>query len=95
VAATTITWPICRATWAIPAASPDRQLTLRLRTNLRLVDLAAVCKPERSWRGRLDKLLSESIEQLAAINESITQHYFSHADVSRRLASSVGRPRCE
>jgi uncharacterized circularly permuted ATP-grasp superfamily protein/uncharacterized alpha-E superfamily protein len=68
-----------------PHRNPDRQMTLRLRTELILTDLGAACEPLEGTRPQLDGLLTEVREDLTAISEQLSQIYFSHAKSSRRF----------
>lgn len=71
-----------------PQRNPDRQTALKLRTLLNLADLRAACEPVDGRRIRLDDLLSDTIENLASVSEHVSQIYFSHATISRRLVLS-------
>jgi uncharacterized circularly permuted ATP-grasp superfamily protein/uncharacterized alpha-E superfamily protein len=71
---------------AHPQHNPDRQLVLQLRTEISLADLRAACQAsEGGTRKGLDKLMTELIDGMARISEVVSQMYFSHAAISRRL----------
>ena len=71
-----------------PHRNPDRQTALKLRTQLKLVDLRPACTPTAGRRNVLDDLLTGAIEDLATISESLSHMYFSHAKASRRFFAS-------
>jgi uncharacterized alpha-E superfamily protein len=62
-----------------PQRSPDRQRVVKLRAMIRLTDLSKACRARDSHRFRLESMLSEVVESLAAISELVSQIYFSHA----------------
>jgi uncharacterized circularly permuted ATP-grasp superfamily protein/uncharacterized alpha-E superfamily protein len=69
-----------------PHRSPHTQLILQLRTRLKLADLCGECKPNAAGiRVGLDALMKETIDTLEDVAEVLSQIYFSHAAVSRRL----------
>ncbi|HWE04144.1 MAG TPA: circularly permuted type 2 ATP-grasp protein [Tepidisphaeraceae bacterium] len=69
-----------------PRNSPDRQAVLKIRTQLQLADLRAICQPTKPLlRGGLDLLMSDVIESMARVTELVSQIYFSHASISRSL----------
>ena len=70
-----------------PQRSPDLQLTVKLRTMLRLEDLSAACRPSQGRRGRLYALAADAIDALGAISELVGQIFFTHAAVSPRQLS--------
>ncbi|MDP9175570.1 MAG: circularly permuted type 2 ATP-grasp protein [Planctomycetota bacterium] len=71
---------------AHPQRSPDRQTVLKLRTNLRLADLGAACRPaRRGGRVVLGSLMTGVIDSLGRVSEWVSQFYFSHAAISRSL----------
>jgi uncharacterized circularly permuted ATP-grasp superfamily protein/uncharacterized alpha-E superfamily protein len=70
-----------------PQRSPHTQLVLELRTKLRLANLRVACQPGKDGlRTKLDAMLTETIKSLEELAELISQIYFSHAAVARRLA---------
>ena len=71
-----------------PHRNPDRQTALKLRTQLKLIDLRPACTPTAGRRNVLDDLLTGAIEDLATISESLSHMYFSHAKASRRFFAS-------
>ena len=71
-----------------PQRNPDRQSALQLRTKLKLADLRAACASVDGRRTRLDDLLTESIDELAKISESLSHLYFSHASASRKFITA-------
>lgn len=71
-----------------PQRNPDRQMAMKLRTQLKLADLRTACTPSDGRRVQLDVLLTDTIEELAAISESLSHIYFSHATASRRFISA-------
>jgi uncharacterized circularly permuted ATP-grasp superfamily protein/uncharacterized alpha-E superfamily protein len=70
-----------------PQQNPHAQLILQLRCKLRLADLPAFCKPSASGaRPALESLMNEIINVMEQVTLIISQIYFSHAEVSRRLS---------
>jgi len=69
-----------------PQANPHIQRVLQLRTKLKLADLRQACDPGKSTtRDGLRQLMTETIDGLAEVTELVSQIYFSHAAISRRL----------
>jgi uncharacterized circularly permuted ATP-grasp superfamily protein/uncharacterized alpha-E superfamily protein len=69
-----------------PHQSPDRQAVLKIRTQLQLADLRAVCQATKPGiRGGLDLLTTDVIDSMAKITERVSQIFFSHASISRSL----------
>ncbi len=70
-----------------PQSSPHTQLILQLRTRLKLADLRILC---RSTDGRtregLDELMTEVSTTMQQVAEFVSQIYFSHAAIARRLS---------
>jgi uncharacterized circularly permuted ATP-grasp superfamily protein/uncharacterized alpha-E superfamily protein len=70
-----------------PQACPYTQLILQLRTRLRLVDLTEVCKPnDKGSRPGLIALMTEVLETIQQVAELVSQVFFSHAAIARRLS---------
>jgi uncharacterized alpha-E superfamily protein len=70
-----------------PQQNPHARLIIQLLAKLRLVDLRAVCQPGSSGaRPELEKLMTEIITSLEQLAVFVSQIYFSHAEVSRRLS---------
>jgi uncharacterized alpha-E superfamily protein len=70
-----------------PHASVHTQLILQLRTRLQLADLSVACTPsEQGVRLELDALLAEIIDRMQQIGTMVSQVYFSHTAVARRLS---------
>jgi uncharacterized circularly permuted ATP-grasp superfamily protein/uncharacterized alpha-E superfamily protein len=70
-----------------PHTSAHTQLILQLRTRLRLIDLTVVCvSSEDGVRPELDALLTEIMDGIQQIAAMVSQVYFSHAAVTRRLS---------
>ncbi|QOV91426.1 circularly permuted type 2 ATP-grasp protein [Humisphaera borealis] len=70
---------------AHPRQNPDLQAAMRLRGLIGLADIQSACDLNASTRPGLEKLLKDATEQLGAIADAVSQNYFSHATVSRRL----------
>lgn len=70
---------------AHPRQNPDLQAAMRLRSLIGLADIQAACDVVAETRPGLEKLLKDTTEQLGAIADAVSQNYFSHATVSRRL----------
>lgn len=68
-----------------PLASPDLQLVMKLRAQMRMTNLEAECVPVNDRRVRLEALLADLIAQMATVSESIGHIYFTHALGSRHL----------
>lgn len=69
-----------------PQQSPDCLAVLKLRTQIKLADLRALCQTDkRGIRPGLDAMLLEVIDSMGKISEFISQIYFSHAAISRTL----------
>lgn len=69
-----------------PQRSPDRLAALKLRTQLKLADLHAACKPNaRGTRPVLDALMADVTDGIVKVSELVSQTYFSHAAISRSL----------
>jgi uncharacterized alpha-E superfamily protein len=74
-----------------PRSSAHTQLVLQLRTGLRLADLSAACTPtDQGVRPELDILLAGVMDGMRQIGEMVSQIYFSHAAVARRLSGPGG-----
>jgi uncharacterized alpha-E superfamily protein len=68
-----------------PRKNPDLQAAVQLRTLLRLADLQEACELKDGMRPKLEKLLHDTSDQFSAIADALSQIYFSHATVTRRL----------
>ncbi len=66
-----------------PQRSPDYQLIVKLRSTIRLTNIAAICQSTNGVRLQLESLLAEILDSLGRISELMAEIYFSHA-----LASS-------
>lgn len=62
-----------------PQRNPDCQLTINLRSMIRLTNIAAVCQPVSGERRQLDGILQEIVISLGKISELLGEIYFSHA----------------
>lgn len=71
-----------------PRFSPDLQQVIQLQTMLRLADLSVVCRPNNGRRGRLNTLLTDTMEILSSISQLVSQIFFTHAQVVPRLLVS-------
>jgi uncharacterized alpha-E superfamily protein len=70
-----------------PQQNPHIQRIVQLRCKLRLTDLRAACQPSSSgFRTGLESLMTEIIAVLEQVAVVVSQIYFSHAEVSRRLS---------
>jgi len=70
-----------------PQQNPHAQLIVQLLTRLRLVDLRAISQPAASGsRPGLETLMNEIINILEQVAVVVSQIYFSHAEMSRRLS---------
>ena len=71
---------------ARPNTHQDQRIILKLRTSIELANLAEICSaPPEARREGLDTFLSNILEQLRDLTDTITQMYFSHATVSQVL----------
>ena len=78
---------------AHPRRNPDLQAATELRTLLQLADVGAACATNGGLRLHLERLLAQTSEKLVAVSDAVSQRYFSHAAVSRRLwAPGQDRP---
>jgi uncharacterized circularly permuted ATP-grasp superfamily protein/uncharacterized alpha-E superfamily protein len=69
-----------------PQSRPQTQVILKLRTTLRLADLQTTCRPaDHGTRPGLSALMSEVVQNLQQVAEYVSQIYFSHAELARRL----------
>jgi uncharacterized alpha-E superfamily protein len=68
-----------------PHRNPDLQVALKLRTSLQLADIESACQVVENRRDRLDGILADSLDKLNSLAEAISQIYFAHAAVPRRL----------
>jgi uncharacterized circularly permuted ATP-grasp superfamily protein/uncharacterized alpha-E superfamily protein len=69
-----------------PRQNPHTRLITELICDVRLVDLRLFCQPGASGaRPDLEKLMTKVINHLEQIAVFVSQIYFSHAEVSRRL----------
>ena len=76
-----------------PSRNLDQRLVLRLRTAIQLCDLVDLCVvPEGSDRQGLSALLFETLEQTGLLSSAISDLYFSHTDVSRKLGEAAQEP---
>ncbi|MGE3540170.1 MAG: circularly permuted type 2 ATP-grasp protein [Candidatus Tectimicrobiota bacterium] len=71
------------------ALSPAQRLALLLLSSLQLCEIAVLCevRGERR-RGQLDAFLARLLTDLPALSDTVTNHYLSHAESSRHLATS-------
>jgi uncharacterized alpha-E superfamily protein len=70
-----------------PQQNPHAQAIVKLRTRLRLEDLRTVCQATASGaRPALEALMNEILAVMEQVTVVISQIYFSHAQVSRRLS---------
>jgi uncharacterized circularly permuted ATP-grasp superfamily protein/uncharacterized alpha-E superfamily protein len=70
-----------------PQRSPDRQRVMKLRAMIKLTDLTKACRPRDGRRFRLESMLSEVVESLAAVSEMVSQIFFSHATPASHLVN--------
>jgi uncharacterized circularly permuted ATP-grasp superfamily protein/uncharacterized alpha-E superfamily protein len=68
-----------------PQRSPDHQAAVKLRTLLRLEDMAAACQLASGRRSRLRTVTTETIELLATVAENVGRIFFTHAAVTSQL----------
>ena len=62
-----------------PQRSPDLQLIIKLRSMVRLTNVAAICQPTNGVRVQLESILAEILDALGRISELLGEIYFSHA----------------
>ncbi len=73
-----------------PNRNQDQRRVLKLRTAIQLSDMVELCAvPDGSRRTGLNTLLSEILEQVSMLSDSIASLYFSHTDVSRKVGDST------
>jgi uncharacterized alpha-E superfamily protein len=71
-----------------PSLSPTQRLTMTMLSTLQLAEIAVLCEADRAGqRPHLAALLTQLMQQLPALAETITHQYLSHAETSRHLAS--------
>jgi uncharacterized alpha-E superfamily protein len=70
-----------------PQGSPHIQLILELKTKIRLADLRVVCQVnDKGIRPGLVDLMADVIDKMQQVAEFLSQIYFSHAAIARRLS---------
>jgi len=62
-----------------PQRSADAQLIIKLRSMVRLTNIAQICQATKGKRGELEGMLEEIIDSLGKISELLAEIYFSHA----------------
>jgi len=76
-----------------PDRNYDQRLLLKLRTSIQLADFVDLCAaPADRERAELHALLSDILDQISQLSESIAQLYFSHAVVSREISGPREEP---
>jgi uncharacterized alpha-E superfamily protein len=71
---------------SLPTRSPEEKLALAMLTRVRLLDVDDLCAPgANATRARLDTALRSFASDLAALSDTITRSYLSHAQPSRQL----------
>jgi len=68
-----------------PQRSPDIQLIVKLRSMIRLSNMASICQATNGYRGQLESILEEILDSLGRISELLAEIYFSHALASGPL----------
>jgi uncharacterized alpha-E superfamily protein len=69
-----------------PVRSREERLALAMLTRVRLLDVEDLCEPGRQGtRARLDEALQGFTTDLAALSDTITRSYLSHAQPSHQL----------
>ena len=68
-----------------PQRSPDMQLIVKLRSMIRLSNMASICQATNGYRGQLESILEEILDSLGRISELLAEIYFSHALASGPL----------
>jgi uncharacterized alpha-E superfamily protein len=68
-----------------PQRNPDYQMAMRLRSKIRLTDMAAMCQSVSGTRVQLRALLDDVCESLGRVSELLGEIFFSHALSSGRL----------
>ncbi len=68
-----------------PQRSPDHQAAIRLRAMLRLEDMAVACRPVAHRRPRLGAVVTDTIDLLATVSETVSRIFFTHAAVTSQL----------
>ena len=75
-----------------PTLSPAQRLTLSALTALQLAEIDPLCRVDSAGqRSALATLLTQLLDYVPALAETITQHYLSHAVPSRHLALRQGQ----
>jgi uncharacterized circularly permuted ATP-grasp superfamily protein/uncharacterized alpha-E superfamily protein len=70
-----------------PDRNYDQRLLLKMRTSIQLADFVDLCsEPAGRKRQEFHLLLSEILDQIGQLSETIAQLYFSHAVVSREIS---------
>ena len=69
-----------------PLRSREERLALAMLTRVRLLDVEDLCEPGRQGtRARLEEALQSFAADLAALSDTITRSYLSHAQPSHQL----------
>lgn len=74
-----------------PLLSPAQRLAMLALTNLQLSEIPVLCDIQGTTQTRthLDALLKRLLTDLPTLSDTITNHYLSHAESSRHLATSA------
>jgi uncharacterized circularly permuted ATP-grasp superfamily protein/uncharacterized alpha-E superfamily protein len=72
-----------------PQKGPDLQLVIKLRSMVRLTNMAAICQPTNGVRMQLDNMLTEIHNSLGRISELMGEIYFSHAVASSPVSGGT------
>jgi uncharacterized circularly permuted ATP-grasp superfamily protein/uncharacterized alpha-E superfamily protein len=71
---------------AYPSTHQDQRIILKLRASVELANMVEICSALPGCRrDRLNAFLSDILDQVRSLTDSITQLYFSHALVSQVL----------
>jgi uncharacterized alpha-E superfamily protein len=74
---------------SLPTRSAEEKLALAMLTRIRLLDVDDLCAPgANATRARLDVALRGFASDLAALSDTVTRSYLSHALPSRQLGGA-------
>jgi uncharacterized alpha-E superfamily protein len=73
--------------------SGQERIALGLLTDLKLTDVGRACaEDDAGRRTRLSELLVDLAKRIPALSDSLSDHYLSHASVSRHLGFEDAKP---
>ncbi len=77
---------------AKPELSPAQRLAIAMLTHVRLAEMDQLAQMARNGRrSQLDTFLSQLVQDLPALSNTITHHYLSHAESTRHLSRDLAK----